>query len=358
MEPLRFTVLWGGVPHCALTSSIRREGIWMTLPLAWFLMWKLPNNLTARLFGGEILSPPPEAGDRLQLERWLEDFTSGGAERRRVLLLEIEARFHRLALASPRRSRSIRGGKPLATGLDHVERITDYIAAHYQEPMSVGQIARALGFHEKYLMRLFRRHSRMCIWEYVTRMRLAHAQRLLLTSDMKILDIALDSGFASLGPFYRAFAGLFARPAAPARLSAADGRGEITHSGLSVMHRFATIKPASNSGGDISLKKRSIIWPKQVVAVVLTVVMVVAVAFVAQQLLWQYALREASKDKLEEMDRNSFLIESRLRGRANDMFFLKRVAEAEIARNPQAPGGGRRPAQCRRHDDAGPQSVR
>jgi AraC-like DNA-binding protein len=210
VEPLRLTVLWGGVPHCTLAPSFIKEGIWMTLPLGTFLRWQLPPRLVTRLFGGEIVAAPRQEIDRLLIERWLRDFESGHQGRRRALLLEIEARFHRLAweavrtrTATPRAARADASG---GRGLRHVERITDYIARHYQEPLTVDAIAGALKLHGKYLMRLFKRHSRMSVWEYVTRTRLAHAQRLLLTSDMKIIDVALESGFESLGPFYRAFA--------------------------------------------------------------------------------------------------------------------------------------------------------
>ena len=36
-------------------------------------------------------------------------------------------------------------------------------------------------------------------------MRVAHAQRLLLTTDESVTTIALDSGFATSSAFYRAF---------------------------------------------------------------------------------------------------------------------------------------------------------
>jgi transcriptional regulator GlxA family with amidase domain len=41
--------------------------------------------------------------------------------------------------------------------------------------------------------------------EYVTQYRLSHAQRLLATTDLKILDVALASGFGSASRFYQVF---------------------------------------------------------------------------------------------------------------------------------------------------------
>ena len=216
MEPRRMAVFWGGVPHCILSPAAPTEMIWMTIPLNSFLQWQLPPRLVSRLFGGEVVAAAPNEMDRLLVEQWLGDFQSHQEDRRKASLLEIEARFHRLAretAAQPARSRAAarsasrsRAAVTGSSGLQHVERITDYIARHYKEPLSVDGIAGALKLHGKYLMRLFKRHSRMSVWEYVTRMRLANAQRLLLTSEMKIIDVALESGFGSLGPFYRAFA--------------------------------------------------------------------------------------------------------------------------------------------------------
>jgi transcriptional regulator GlxA family with amidase domain len=89
--------------------------------------------------------------------------------------------------------------------------------------MAVADIAHAVGLNEKYLMRAFKRHCRMAIWEYVTRLRVAHAQRLLLTTDDKIVDVAFAAGFGSVAPFYQA---LSAYGAATPRNFRAHHRGE------------------------------------------------------------------------------------------------------------------------------------
>ena len=198
----RFTVLWGGVPHQTLGPGIVSDGIWITLPLAWFLQWRLPNGLHDRLLAGEIVSAPPDDADRPMLERWLADAESGDTGRRRVLQLEMEARFHRLALGMPRR----RGRGAAGGGTGQIARITRFIAQHYREPLSVQAIAANAGLHPKYLMRVFKKLCGVSVWEYLTRLRVSHAQRLLITTDMKVLDVAMESGFSSVAPFYAAFA--------------------------------------------------------------------------------------------------------------------------------------------------------
>jgi AraC-like DNA-binding protein len=205
IEAGRFTVLWGGVPHQTVPPGIVDEGIWITLPLGWFLQWQLPNDLSDRLLRGEIVSGTATPGDRVLLERWLEDAASGRADRQRVLQLEMEARFHRLALDTPARTR--RTPLPAANaGAGQIARVTRYIAQHYREPLAIPSIAEAVKLHPKYLMRVFKQQCGVSVWEYLTRLRVSHAQRLLITSDLKVLDVAMESGFSSVAPFYAAFA--------------------------------------------------------------------------------------------------------------------------------------------------------
>ena len=61
VEANRFTVLWGGVPHQTVAPGIVGPGIWITLPLAWFLQWQLPHGLQDRLLRGEPLADMIEA---------------------------------------------------------------------------------------------------------------------------------------------------------------------------------------------------------------------------------------------------------------------------------------------------------
>lgn len=201
-----FAVLWAGVPHQTLAPGIVGGGVWITLPLAWFLQWNLPGDLAQRLLSGHIVQGEPAAGERAQLERWVDDYDSGSPARRRVLLLELEARLHRLALEQPARRGRSRAPASGPEGSGQIERITRFIAEHYREPLAVQHIADAVGLNPKYLMRVFKKHCRLSVWEYLTQLRISHAQRLLITTDLKVLDVAMESGFSSVAPFYAAFA--------------------------------------------------------------------------------------------------------------------------------------------------------
>jgi signal transduction histidine kinase/CheY-like chemotaxis protein len=64
---------------------------------------------------------------------------------------------------------------------------------------------------------------------------------------------------------------------------------------------------------------------------------VVGLAFAGQHFLWKYAVHTMANQQLELLDRRAYLVEARVRSRANDLFFLKRLAEDQLKRHPEAP---------------------
>jgi signal transduction histidine kinase/CheY-like chemotaxis protein len=77
-------------------------------------------------------------------------------------------------------------------------------------------------------------------------------------------------------------------------------------------------------------------WARPALLTALVIAVVVIIGLVAQKSLWVYALGDAASDSEDSLKHDVFLLEARLRGRANDMFFLKSVAEDELARHPEA----------------------
>lgn len=54
-------------------------------------------------------------------------------------------------------------------------------------------------------MSMFKKTFNLTINEYLTQYRMSHAQRLLATTNMKVIDIAMESGYATLSRFYDVF---------------------------------------------------------------------------------------------------------------------------------------------------------
>ncbi len=215
-------VFWAGMPHQTLAKASSLEGIWMTLPLPWLLRWKNAGTLAERLMAGNMVSFASSVTTREAFAQWVQDFHSHDAALREILAAEIECLLSRVSLnlASTPRKRSTP-----PSGMEKLTAVTSFLGRNYRDDLSVSTIAHAVRLHPKYLLTLFRRSCGMTLWEYVTRLRLAQAQRLLLTTNRTVLDIALDAGFGSASAFYQAFRRYELRPPSQFR---ADGKaGQI-----------------------------------------------------------------------------------------------------------------------------------
>jgi AraC-like DNA-binding protein len=196
-------VFWGALPHQIVEAEPGTEFMQARLPLATLLRWGLPAAFVRKVLGGEVLlDPQSPAWDAELTRRWVADSTSGDSGALHICELELEARLRRLAAkrqqkAAPRSAEH----KPRR----QVEAITAFLAESYRDDISTADIGRAISLHPNYAMTLFRRECGMSIWQYLIRLRLSHAQLMLLSSEKTVLAIALESGFGSLARFYAAF---------------------------------------------------------------------------------------------------------------------------------------------------------
>ena len=203
----QLAIFWGGMPHRLLRVDPSTTCLFANVPIALFFQWELPGVFSRRLLAGEFfcaLETSPD-DDRKLLQRWIHDMKHGDPELRQIAIMEVEARLRRFAWTMTRRATQKKSAAAPGDNSSHIEQVTLFIARHYQEPISADDIAAAAGLHPKYLMQLFKRTCGMGLWEYVQHMRISHAQRLLLLTDMKLLDIAMDSGFGSASRFYATF---------------------------------------------------------------------------------------------------------------------------------------------------------
>lgn len=200
----RMALFWGGIPHQLLSPPTALDGVWLTLPLPWVLQWKLPGDPVYGLLAGEVWMESDRADDPELTLRWVEDYASGDPHRLRVMRLEIEARVHRMMLngAGKPGGGAVRPGNP---GEARLQEITAYLAGHYTESLRVEDIAKAVGLNPRYMMQLFKDSTGLTVWEYLLRLRVAHAQQQLIAGNDKIIGVAMNCGFETLSAFYRAF---------------------------------------------------------------------------------------------------------------------------------------------------------
>ncbi len=206
----RLTLFWAATPHQIVECTRPCTYFVATIPLAWFLAWGLDESFVQSVLAGEVVRTPDAAkanDDSALLGQWTEDFARPSPQRLRTVALEAQARVCRLSLdhgadegtPAPAPSR-----RPTA-GADRIEAMAAWIAQHYREPLRLRDIGEAVGLHPNYASKLFRGTFGTTINAYITAHRVAHAQRLLMLRDDKVLAVALASGFNSLSRFNAAF---------------------------------------------------------------------------------------------------------------------------------------------------------
>lgn len=165
-----------------------------------------------RLLHGLFLRDPTPKRFELDFrlcQTWAHDLTRGLSQPGSAIRLELHARLLRLSEALPAIERDKKERRPTVLlgegGLSKVEQLAAYIAQHYQDAIHVEDVAKKVGLHPNYAMSLFKKTVNLTINEYLTQHRISHAQRLLATTDGKIIDIALDSGYPTLSRFHEAF---------------------------------------------------------------------------------------------------------------------------------------------------------
>lgn len=203
----RLALFWGLIPHQIIHSEGTAPYYVCTIPFSLFLSWGLPQAFTEKLFKGELLLDveQPSDGpdyDAYMLRRMLGEV--GGRYFSEIVSLELHARFLRMASAM-----KVEEGKlaqPVVSGeISLVEQIAIYIARNYRNPIKVADVGAAVGLHPDYANALFKKTFGVTLGEYIVEERIAHAQRLLVSTTDSVADIVFQCGFGSVSSFNAAF---------------------------------------------------------------------------------------------------------------------------------------------------------
>lgn len=206
----RFVVHWAARPHCVVRCAKPFLKYGIAVPLPWFLHLQLPGDFAARILRGEMIADADDsrsAEDAIAVERWFNALQSGNPADTKLVFLEIEARLGWMS-RTPGNSRASFKASSLQhppAPLEKVDSMLGFITRHYPEPISSADVAQSVNLHPKYAMSIFRDRLKLTILEYITAQRIAHAQHLLISTNMKTIDIAFQSGFGTVSRFYKAF---------------------------------------------------------------------------------------------------------------------------------------------------------
>lgn len=199
----RFTLFWGLIPHQIIHYENVEKYYVCTIPFARFLSWRLPEQFVDSLLRGDILYEKDDEYSRYDeflLRHWLKE--NSAEMQMELMLLEMQARVMRMAyrLQAPDKGTSWVAHEPTL-----IEKITIFLTKNYCNPIKAADIGNAVGLHPDYANHIFKKAFGTTISDYIAELRIAHAQRKLLTTDMNITDIAYECGFNSTARFNATF---------------------------------------------------------------------------------------------------------------------------------------------------------
>lgn len=148
--------------------------------------------------GSRVLAGRVRAGLR-QLLHEQTDTQPGGRAKIVGLALQLVAL---VARAAPAQAPGAAGAE---TGREAVERFLTELVRRFYEPPRIDHAAAELGLSRRSFTRLFRAAAGCPFAEYVERVRVEYACRLLRDTARGIVSIAFECGYEDLSAFYRAF---------------------------------------------------------------------------------------------------------------------------------------------------------
>ncbi len=87
------------------------------------------------------------------------------------------------------------------SNINVIEEVTEYISNHYEEKLDNKFLADLVGYHPNYLGRLFKRHFKAGIQQYIINIRIAEAKKMVSETELSFSEIAGKCGFEAYSYF-------------------------------------------------------------------------------------------------------------------------------------------------------------
>ena len=117
-----------------------------------------------------------------------------------VLTILADDQDHRLLCAPRPEHDAIR-----VTDRPRIDRTLEFIHKHYETDISINDLAELAALSISGLHRLFKRHTRLTVGEYIAQLRIGKACSLLVSTEKPISCIADEVGYTNLSHFNRQF---------------------------------------------------------------------------------------------------------------------------------------------------------
>ncbi len=140
----------------------------------------------------------------------------GALIREAYTLYEEKDAFHRIALDIKLREILLEFSRHYAGRQSHrpqepghinasIQKAIRYMNLHFNEPLTIQEIAERLDMSPSYFRHLFSQSVRISVKQYITHLRMAQAKKLLLATDRTVSEIIEEVGYHNVTHFYRTF---------------------------------------------------------------------------------------------------------------------------------------------------------
>ena len=90
-----------------------------------------------------------------------------------------------------------------------IQKALLYIHSHFKENPKMGDVAKMLYLNENYFCTLFKEHIGETYKDYLKKLKLEHAKKLIINTDIPLTQISLECGYSSHSNFNRDFKKFF-----------------------------------------------------------------------------------------------------------------------------------------------------
>lgn len=92
-----------------------------------------------------------------------------------------------------------------ANHIDMLKRAFSYVDTHYMENISASSTAERCNVSYSYFSRMFKKNMGRSFTDYLNQYRITKAERLLISTEKSVTEIALETGFSDAGYFIKVF---------------------------------------------------------------------------------------------------------------------------------------------------------
>lgn len=110
-----------------------------------------------------------------------------------------------LSLMEPEQLSSFKAGKFSAEEGERIGKVINYAMEHYQEKVKLTDVASVAHMTPNAFCRYFKLRTNKSFFQFLTEIRMSHAQRYLLHTDKTVLEIAYATGYKNISHFNRQF---------------------------------------------------------------------------------------------------------------------------------------------------------